>query len=39
MIAGLAGPVLGLIQQALLSKRSRRRVTVEDRRDPGDTRY
>ena len=39
MIAGLAGLVLGLIQQALLSKRSRRQVTVEDRRDPSDTRY
>jgi hypothetical protein len=39
MIAGLAGLVLGLIQQALLSKRSRRQVTVEDRRDPSGTRY
>jgi hypothetical protein len=37
MIAGLAGLVLGFIQQAM--RRSRRQVTVEDRRDPGDPRY
>jgi hypothetical protein len=34
MIAGAAGLVLGLIQQAMWSKRSRRGVLVEERRDP-----
>ncbi len=37
MIAGAAGLVLGLIQQAMWAKRSRRGVLVEepaDRRDP-----
>jgi len=39
MIAGGAGLVLGFIQQAMWSKRSRREVTIEDRRDPEDPRY
>lgn len=34
MIAGLAGLVLGLIQQAIWSKRSRREIVVEDRGNP-----
>jgi len=34
MIAGLAGLVLGLIQQAIWSRRSRREVVVDDRSDP-----
>jgi hypothetical protein len=34
MIAGLAGLVLGLIQQAIWSRRSRRTVAFEDRPDP-----
>lgn len=34
MIAGLAGLVLGLIQQAIWSRRSRRAITTEDRQDP-----
>jgi hypothetical protein len=34
MIAGLAGLVLGLIQQAIWSRRSRREITIEDQRDP-----
>ncbi len=33
MIAGAVGLVLGLIQQAIWSKRSRRGVLVEERRD------
>jgi hypothetical protein len=36
MIAGAAGLVLGLIQQSMWSKRSRRDVVVEERRDPRD---
>jgi hypothetical protein len=36
MIAGLAGLILGLIQQAIGSRRSRRDVVVEERRDPRD---
>ncbi|HSS05372.1 MAG TPA: hypothetical protein VLK89_09360 [Solirubrobacterales bacterium] len=36
MIAGAAGLVLGLIQQAIWSRRSRRDVIVEERRDPRD---
>lgn len=39
MIAGLAGLVLGLIQQAIWSRRSRRAITTEDRRDPGQPPY
>lgn len=34
MIAGAAGLVLGLIQQRMWAKRSRREVAIEDRRDP-----
>jgi heme/copper-type cytochrome/quinol oxidase subunit 3 len=34
MIAGAAGLVLGLIQQGMWARRSRREVTVEDRREP-----
>ncbi len=36
MIAGAAGLVLGLFQQAMWSRRSRRDVVVEERRDPRD---
>lgn len=39
MIAGAAGLVLGFVQQAIWSKRSRRVVTHEERRDPEDPRY
>jgi hypothetical protein len=39
MIAGGAGLVLGLIQQAMWSRRSRREVTIEDRRTPDEPRY
>lgn len=39
MIAGAAGLVLGLVQQAIWSKRSRRAVTLEERRDPEGPRY
>jgi Domain of unknown function (DUF6458) len=39
MIAGLAGLVLGLIQQAIWSRRSRREVVVEDRGDPRQPPY
>ena len=34
MIAGAAGLVLGLVQQGIWSQRSRRAVTLEERRDP-----
>jgi len=37
MIAGAAGLVLGLIQQAIWARRSRRGVVVEERRDPQDS--
>jgi hypothetical protein len=36
MIAGAAGLVLGFVQQAMWSRRSRRDVVVEERRDPQD---
>lgn len=39
MLAGGAGLVLGFIQQAMWSRRSRREVMVEDRRDPDEPRY
>jgi len=39
MIAGLAGLVLGLIQQAIWSRRSRRTVALEDRPGPGQPPY
>jgi hypothetical protein len=39
MIAGGAGLVLGFIQQAMWSRRSRREVTIEDRRNPDEPRY
>ncbi|HET7053416.1 MAG TPA: DUF6458 family protein [Solirubrobacterales bacterium] len=39
MIAGAAGLVLGFIQQMIWAKRSRRAVTLEERRDPEDPRY
>jgi ABC-type dipeptide/oligopeptide/nickel transport system permease subunit len=39
MIAGLAGLALGLIQQAIWSRRSRRAVVVEDRPDPRQPPY
>jgi hypothetical protein len=39
MLAGGAGLVLGFIQQAMWSRRSRREVMIEDRRDPDEPRY
>ena len=36
MIAGAAGLVLGLLQQAMWSRRARRDAVVEERRDPRD---
>ena len=36
MIAGAAGLVIGLIQEAIWSRRARRGVVVEERRDPRD---
>jgi hypothetical protein len=39
MIAGAAGLVLGFIQQAIWSRRSRPEISLEERRDPGDPRY
>ena len=36
MIAGGAGLILGLIQQAMWSRRARRDVVVAERRDPRD---
>jgi hypothetical protein len=39
MIAGAAGLVLGFVQQAIWTRRSRRAVTLEERRDPEGPRY
>lgn len=39
MIAGGAGLVLGFIQQAMWSRRSRREVVIEDQRLPDEPRY
>lgn len=39
MLAGGAGLVLGFIQQAMWLRRSRREVTIEDRRNPDEPRY
>jgi hypothetical protein len=39
MIAGLAGLVLGLVQQGIWPRRVRRDVTVEDLRDPSQPPY
>lgn len=39
MIAGAAGLVLGFVQQAVWSRRSRRAVTLEEQRDPEGPRY
>ena len=39
MIAGAAGLVLGFAQQMIWSRRSRRALTVEERRDLEDPRY
>jgi Domain of unknown function (DUF6458) len=39
MIAGAAGLVLGFVQQGMWSRRARREVTVEDRREPRDPPY
>jgi hypothetical protein len=39
MIAGGAGLVLGFIQQAMWSRRSRREDMIEDRRNPDEPRY
>ncbi len=34
MLAGLAGLVLGFVQQGMWSRRSRREAAIEDRREP-----
>lgn len=34
MLAGLAGLVLGFVQQGIWSRRSRREAAIEDRREP-----
>jgi hypothetical protein len=39
MIAGGAGLVLGFIQQAMWSRRSRREVMIEDQRNPDEPRH
>jgi hypothetical protein len=39
MIAGGAGLVLGFVQQAMWSRRSRREVMIEDRRNPDEPPY
>jgi hypothetical protein len=39
MIAGLAGLILGFVQQGMLSRRARREVVVEDRVDPRQPPY
>jgi hypothetical protein len=39
MIAGGAGLVLGFVQQAMWSRRSRREVMIEDQRSPDEPRY
>lgn len=39
MLAGGAGLVLGFVQQAMWSRRSRREVMIEDRRNPDEPRY
>jgi hypothetical protein len=39
MIAGGVGLVLGFIQQAMWSRRSRREVMIEDRQNPDEPRY
>jgi hypothetical protein len=39
MIAGLAGLVLGFVQQGMWSRRARREVTVEDRVEPREPPY
>lgn len=39
MIAGAAGVVLGFIQQAIWSRRSRREIAIEDRRNPNEPPY
>jgi hypothetical protein len=39
MIAGLAGLVLGFVQQRMWSRRGRREVMVEDRVDPRQPPY
>jgi hypothetical protein len=39
MLAGLAGLVLGFVQQGMWSRRARREVTVEDREDPRQPPY
>jgi Domain of unknown function (DUF6458) len=39
MIAGGAGLVLGFIQQAMWSRRSRREVVIDDQRNPDEPPY
>jgi hypothetical protein len=39
MIAGLAGLILGFVQQQMWSRRARREVVVDDRADPRQPPY
>lgn len=39
MLAGLAGLVLGFIQQGMWSRRARREITIEDREEPRNPPY
>ena len=39
MVAGLAGLVLGFVQQGIWSRRARRDITIEDRGDPREPPY
>lgn len=39
MIAGVAGLLLGFVQQSMWGRRSRREVVVDDRRDPREPPY
>jgi hypothetical protein len=39
MLAGLAGLVLGFVQQGIWTRRARREVVVEDREDPRQPPY
>jgi hypothetical protein len=39
MLAGLAGLILGFVQQGMWSRRGRREIVVDDRRDPPPPAY
>jgi uncharacterized membrane-anchored protein len=39
MIAGAVGLALGFVQQSVAGRRSRREITIDDRRDPRDPPY